>query len=220
MYLAIRANLWRIAALSVVLALAAMSACGQGSTARQTPTLPTLPPFATQTLPAHPTPTSLVAHIQPASTQGWAIYHDSTFPFQLPMPPGWRAGSYVDDRNGTSQCEYVVDFFPPGSNGVAMDGAQEKEPELIFLYVKMKCQPFDPHGLASLVADPSPIGLGSTQTTLYVSNLPAADGPVLIALAMLGGHQYQYSLQSTQAKGQEDIALFLGMLRDFRYTGS
>src|SRR6266480_7670831 len=47
----------------------------------------------------------------PASTSGWKVYKDSRFPFKFAVPPGWRAGSFVDDSGN----DYIVQVFPPGS---------------------------------------------------------------------------------------------------------
>src|SRR2546428_10166253 len=47
----------------------------------------------------------------PASTSGWSVYKDGRFPFRFAIPPGWRAGSFVDD----SGYDYIVQVFPPGS---------------------------------------------------------------------------------------------------------
>src|SRR5258707_15615974 len=31
----------------------------------------------------------------PALPSGWSWYHDTRFPFQVPVPPDWRAGGYT-----------------------------------------------------------------------------------------------------------------------------
>jgi hypothetical protein len=94
-----------LTSISVALAVLALllTACGPDAPAGKQ----TQKASPTATLAPHPT-------VQPASTEGWAIYTDSRFHFQAPIPPGWEVKAYT-----TIQCpqggdgNYVVGFFPP-----------------------------------------------------------------------------------------------------------
>ncbi len=83
--------------------IVALAACGPGvatggQTQKATPTATVTP---------HPT-------VQPASTDGWAIYTDKRFHFQIPIPHGWKAKAYTAyecPQGGDGA--YIVGFFPP-----------------------------------------------------------------------------------------------------------
>jgi hypothetical protein len=62
--------------------IVALAGCDSGATAGgQTQK-------ATATVTPYPT-------VQPASTNGWAIYTDKRFHFQAQIPPGWKAMAYT-----------------------------------------------------------------------------------------------------------------------------
>lgn len=66
--------------------------------------------------PGAPTATLTTPHpaVQPASTEGWAIYTAQRFHFQAPIPPGWKARAYTSyecPQGGDGA--YIVGFFPP-----------------------------------------------------------------------------------------------------------
>src|SRR5947199_452994 len=51
--------------------------------------------------------TTVGSSTAPVSTSGWKVYKDSRFPFKFAVPPGWRAGSFVD----VSGNAYIVQVF-------------------------------------------------------------------------------------------------------------
>lgn len=163
-------------------------------------------------------PTPMYTNLTPANTSGWAIYRDQMFPFQMPIPPRWRYGAFVENREGQANCQEVVGFLPPNSTGPIVDGFAEKQEELIVLYVTISCTPYDPAGNPHNALMPSQAEFGGTTVNWYYSDLPPYSSS-RVAVATFGDRGYDLALQAPTANAPRDIALYLGMMKDFRYLG-
>lgn len=157
---------------------------------------------------------------------GWSWYTDSRFPFRVPVPPQWQAGSFVWTSGGINDCEYHVDLIPPGNQGGADIGAESNDPVIMVIVVKVQCPPWrgtldDRH----YIAEPNPVTISGVQATMYDND--DAYGIQRTATTQFGGHQYLFHLQynfgnqGSPSKAQQDqeLALYMQMLQGFQYTG-
>jgi hypothetical protein len=165
-----------------------------------------------------------VGQTNPPVGPGWSWYRDARFPFQLPIPPGWRAGAYVDGFSGNQDCQYVVDLLPPVSHGNAGKGIEEHVPEIITLTIRVACSEWRlPEDDQHYMQEPHPITISGAQATLWDN-----DGITYIqraALAHFGGHQYVFYFAYGQTSvtpatnAKHELALYLQVLRGFKYMG-
>lgn len=158
----------------------------------------------------------------PRLANGWSWYHDARFTFRVPVPPGWRTGSFTDGPLTNEECAYVVDFFPPGSKGQPSKGAQENEPELISITVNVSCAEWQPSDDPYFKPDPHPVIVSGVQATLYNGDVPDSALQRTV-VARFGGHQYLFSFHynygaaTPAAKGQHELSLYEQMLAGFAY---
>ena len=191
-----------------------------GTTTSNTPTpkldsSPKGPGAANLTATARATPIPTVCptiNAKPASTSGWKIYKDTTFSFQFSVPPGWRAGSFNDGGN-----DYIAQVFPPGST--TPFGIATADPEHFQISVLLAGTASDPGHDADWKAEATPITISGTKTALYDRTSPACEEVNRIAVADFGQHHYTFFMTSVPDKAKNDLALFLGMLQSFVYTG-
>ena len=191
-----------------------------GTTMSNTPTpkldsLPKGPGAANLTATARATPVSTVCptiSAKPASTSGWKIYKDTTFSFQFSVPPGWRAGSFNDGGN-----DYIAQVFPPGST--TPFGIATADPEHFQISVLLAGTASDPAHDPNWKPEATPITISGTKTALYDRTSPACEEVNRIAVADFGQHHYTFFMTSVPDKAKNDLALFLGMLQSFVYTG-
>ena len=115
----------------LVLAIMVIGITGCGSQTSTTSVAATQTASPRPAMIASPRPAiTATAPATAAVTTGWATYLDTHVAFQVPLPPGWRTGSYtLAQSNG--QALYNVLFFPPQSRGTAGMVADYGEPELI-----------------------------------------------------------------------------------------
>ena len=148
----------------------------------------------------------------PASTSGWSVYKDSRFPFRFAIPPGWRAGSFVDDSGN----DYIVQVFPPGSTtpvGQAGLADQEHFSVSVTLAGPTSTYANDPNWSP----EAGGITISGVKTTLYDRATPDCGEVNRGAIADFGRHHFTFFLTSIPAKAKVDIALFLGVLQSFIY---
>jgi hypothetical protein len=88
--------------------LVGMAGCGTNEQANDlvpavSPTVAISSSHAAAPTPS-PSPTwfPVVGRVTPTSTTGWATYRDAHYPFRVPLPPGWRPGSYTGATPGTA----------------------------------------------------------------------------------------------------------------------
>lgn len=208
-----------------VLAILMMGLMGCGGPAATAPST-TSPHSTTSLSPTRPSATATAA-VTPAVTTGWPIYRDSQVAFQVPLPPGWRVGSFTSPTpNGPD--EYTVQCFPPQSHGQPGAGAASMEPELIEITVVF-APPY-----ASVADDPNwqpeahPVAIGSTQAIVY-DRLPDWEEILRLAATYRGRLQFVFELHllSEEApvaldptKIKSATALFLGMMQGFHYPAT
>ena len=48
----------------------------------------------------------------PPLPKGWSWYHDSAYPFDLPVPTGWKAFGYWNGYAAGDHCVREVDLVP------------------------------------------------------------------------------------------------------------
>ena len=191
-----------------------------GTTTSNTPTpkldsSPKGPGAANLTSTAQATAVSTVCPIisaQPASTSGWQIYKDTTFSFHFSVPPGWRAGSFNDGGN-----DYIAQVFPPGST--TPFGIATADPEHFQISVLLAGTASDPAHDPNWKPEATPITISGTKTALYDRTSPVCEEVNRIAVADFGQHHYTFFMTSVPDKAKNDLALFLGMLQSFVYTG-
>ena len=156
------------------------------------------------------------------ASQAWAVYHDARFPMQVPVPPGWRPGSFDAGPIKNETCKYAVDFFPPGRPVNPGLGAHEYEQPLIIILVNVSCDQWTQAGDPVFQPDPTPLTISGTPATLYnntsYSTRPSEEQ---VVEATFGGHQYLFSLKAHLAPDQAQQAHnnFMQILRGFKYTG-
>jgi hypothetical protein len=173
-----------------------------------------------------PSPTVAQATRVPAAlTTGWATYRDPHVAFQVPLPPGWHAGSFPWTTPG-GPSYYIVQFFPPHTPVMPSVAAAEKAPELIQITV-VSAPPYSTVANDSnFVAEASPVAIGNTSATLYDRHFAGEGVEVLrIAYVQQGTLQFSFNLHLQlenytesvldPAEVNRDTALYLGMLQGF-----
>ena len=217
------ANLSWLAALFLFVLIPLLVGCNSGVSGitisnTSTPKLdssPKGPGAANLTATARATPVSTVCptiSAVPASTNGWKIYKDTNFSFQFSVPPGWRAGSFNDGGN-----DYLAQVFPPGST--TPFGIATADPEHFQISVLLAGTASDPAHDLNWKPEATPITISGTKTALYDRTSPACEEVNRIAVADFGQHHYTFFMTSVPDKAKNDLALFLGMLQSFVYTG-
>lgn len=183
---------------------------------------------ATSTAPRATASATATPVITPASSDGWAIYHDPRYNFQVPVPPGWQPASLIWplQRDPSGYNYYIVQFFPPGPHGEPGPGASSMTPELIQISVTLSGP-----STASLAQNPgfSPepgtVALGTTQAQLYDRGSPGDGGEIMRAAeTTLGTYPMLFQMHYLAhgawdpAIAQRDVALFLAMMKGYRTT--
>jgi len=155
-----------------------------------------------------------VVHTTPVSTHGWSIYKDKLFPFQFAIPPGWRAGSFVDNSG-----DYIVQIFPPGSTTPFGD-AGLIDPEHISVSIAPAGSTSTYANDINWKAETSTINIGGVKTIVYDRTSPDCGEVNRGATGDFRQHHFTFYLVTNPGKAQTDIELFLGMTESFVYSGS
>lgn len=155
-----------------------------------------------------------VVRVTPASTNGWSIYKDKQFLFQFAVPPGWRAGSFVDNGG-----DYIVQVFPPGSTTPFGD-AGLIDPEHISVSIAPAGSTSTYANDTNWKAETGTITIGGVKTILYDRTSPGCGEVNRGATDDFRQHHFTFFLVTNPGKAQNDIALFLGMAESFVYSGS
>ncbi len=211
----------------LTLVIVGLAGCGvRASTSPSTTSAASPPPSVS----ASPSATVMMATVTvtAAATNGWATYTDSYVGFQVPLPPGWRAGAFTSATSSGS-AQYIVQFFPPQSHGTPSAGAAAMEPELIQITV-VSAPPHisvadNPHWIPVV----NPVAIGNTPSTMY-ELMPSSGSEVnLIAATKRGAMQFVFNFHilSPQASTTLDtarlnsaVSLYLGMLQGFRFPAN
>jgi hypothetical protein len=156
------------------------------------------------------------------SSQAWTVYHDARFPMQVPVPPGWRPGSFDAGPIKNETCKYAVDFFPPGRPVNPGLGAHEYEQLLIIIMVNVSCDQWTQAGDPVFQPDPTPLTISGTPAILYNNTVSAArPSEEQVVEVTFGGYQYLFVLAAhvTPDQAQQAHNNFMQMLQGFKYTG-
>lgn len=149
--------------------------------------------------------------------KGWTLYHDSQFPFQIPVPPNWQTSSFRTGPQDQPTCVYVATFFPPGSSAQSPEVVMSSATDVVVVMVNESCPDWTRDGGPYTTLGPN-ITINGKQTTQYdtiggVASQRAAN-------ADFGGHQYLFHVVAYTADVQKDFALYTQMVEGFQYTGS
>lgn len=155
-----------------------------------------------------------VVRATPAFTNGWSIYKDKQFPFQFAIPPGWRAGSFVDNGG-----DYIVQVFPPGSSTPFGD-AGLIDPEHISVTVAPAGSTSSYANDTNWKAETGAITIGDIKTIIYDRTSPDCGEVNRGATNDFRQHHFTFFLVTNPGKARTDIALFLGLAESFVYSGS
>ena len=174
--------------------------------------------FAIGPLSLGPTPTPSL----PTLPSGWTWYHDSVYPFDAPITPGWQAHGYWNDLHSGDRCQRKVDLVPPVSQA-----SYRSDPERLFEFISIvvvdTCPDFVP---ARDNQHLSPVGTGKVDgvsATLYTEIDEAGNDHV--AITRFGGRQYiftfyyEYGTATPQSGAKAEIGVFNTLLKDFNYHG-
>lgn len=194
--------------------------CDINSPAITTPTVertPKGPGAANLTATALTTPVATTCpayNTAPASTNGWQTYKDTRFPFQFAIPIGWKAGSFTDG----SGIDYITAVLP-GTSTLPFEHVSAA-PEKFEVSVALSGPVFNPASDPDWKAESTPITISGMKTTLYDRTSPDCGETDRIAVANFGQHQFTFDMGVyALGKAQQDIALFLGIVHSFVYSG-
>lgn len=152
---------------------------------------------------------------------GWTWLADCRYAFLLPIPPGWRHGTYQHTSPDGFWTEYTVQLLPPNATGALSWDASLSEPELIQVSVIL-ASPGDPAQI--FVSDQdnqpeaTPISIGGDKVTLY-DRTSAENGVERQAVTRFGAYPYEFYLKTPPDRADQDVPLFRQLLQDFTYTG-
>lgn len=209
-----------VLALCLCALLALLVGCEAGGTtsspASTTPTPPGLDssPKGPGGLTVTPGTTSncVFGTVTPVSTSSWQSYKDSRYPFQFAIPPGWRAGSFIDDSGN----DYIVQVFPPGST-TPFGQVGLADPEHFSISVLLAGPSGTYANNPDWHAESGSITVSGVKTTLYDRASPDCEQMSRGATANLGQHHFTFYTVSIPAKEQHDSTLFESVLQSFTY---
>jgi hypothetical protein len=212
----------------LVPAILILGMTGCGATAPANSSVPSVHPGAA--LSPSPSPPASVSPafplVAPAQTSGWAAYRDRHVAFAVPLPPGWRAGSFTSTTPG-GPTYYIVQFFPPQSPVNPGVGASSMAPELIEITVVSAAPYISVAGDANWIPEADTVTIGNTQSTLYDRMSPSGEELDRIAEVRHGALQFAFNLHVASAsasmnldpaKVNSDTSLYLAMMQGFQLT--
>lgn len=162
----------------------------------------------------------------PTLPVGWTWYHDSAFPFDAPVPPGWQAHGYWNWTDASNkECQRKVDLVPPVTQPAYAQNPYNVRPfsELVTIVVADMCSDFVPSVDNPSLKLAGHVQIGSAHGSLYTQIDTVGDEHV--AITRLGGRQYvftfyyQYGTATPQAHAPTELKTFNTMLNDFVYRG-
>jgi hypothetical protein len=164
----------------------------------------------TATALSTPTPTvcPVIGSVAPASTVGWPIHHDHYLPFQVSVPPNWRAGSTTGATIDGSSTYYSVQVYAPGSttpfdfHAIIFD---LEHFEITIVLSGPETVLADDH---TLIPEKTSIKIGNIKTTMYDEPSPICEDVDRIAVYYFGQRQYIFHMKSPPAKARQDLSLF------------
>ena len=172
---------------------------------------PTATPAPSSTVPAYLLPNA------PLLPAGWTWYRDSTGHFEVPLAPGWRAGSYFY-TDGVRNCAYGVQFFPPGAGGSAGSAQATFAPRLIEIDLNVSCtSSWSINPEPYIVREPNPV-IVDGQPVIVWDNVAATPEVHEFAYATFQGHQFAFVVNCQDSNFiVTDPKVFHQMLHGFEY---
>lgn len=160
-----------------------------------------------------PTPACPIVNAPAAATTGWQTYRDGQYHFQFAFPPRWQPNLSSGDSS-----DHTVDVFPPGS-AIPPLGIAAGLPEYFQISILLSGNASDPAHDPNWQPALSHVAIGGVKTTLYARPAVECDEKDRMAVADFGSHHFTFYMTAKPAQAQRDIALFLGLLQSFQYTG-
>lgn len=167
-------------------------------------------------------PLNLGKPTAPRLPHAWTWYHDSQYPFDAPIPPGWQAqGYWFWVTRDKEHCLRRVDLVPPVSQpGYASN--PDRLPAVVQIVIPTTCSGW---GVAQEHdwTDAGATTIDGASAQQYAKSDEA--GIQQMAIAHLGGHQYifyfsyEYTTETPQSQAPADIALYQTILKNFFYHG-
>ena len=152
---------------------------------------------------------------------GWRWYHDTRFPFQMPIPPGWHAGAFSDGPLNHETCGWVVGILPAYLPGPPDKGSLEYAPEIISVIVNISCPEYPIPDFD--IPEAHPITISGATATIYDNDIPGS-GVERVAVTRFGGHRYIIDMHVYGSEGhlsdatvQRDLAFYKQVLSSFTY---
>lgn len=171
-------------------------------------------PLTVGAAPASPTPTL---------PSGWTWYHDSVYPFDAPVPPGWQAhGFWYWVTRAEEHCMREVDLVPPVSQAGYVSNP-DRAPEIVKIIVYASCADASAGQPNHWFAPAGATTIDGVSASVYTAIDDVGDGRM--AIARFGGLQYdfsfynQYGPVNTRADDATQVALYATILKDFLYHG-
>lgn len=174
--------------------------------------------FSSGPLSLGPTPTPP----PPTLPSGWTWYHDSVYPFEAPVPPGWQAHGYWNEISRGDHCQRKLDLVPPVSQDVYQSNPY-RLPEFISITIATTCPDFVPARDNQHLSPAGKTTIVGAAASMYTQIDDLGDQRV--AITRFGGHQYvfsfynEYGSANPQSDDAAQLALYDTLLKDFVYQG-
>lgn len=159
----------------------------------------------------------------PTLPSGWTWYHDSVYPFDAPVPPGWQAhGFWYWFTRTPEKCMREVDFVPPVSQ-IGYVSNPERVPEMVKISVANTCPDFVPAVDDQHLSPAGTTTIDGASASVYTEIDDLGDQRV--AITRLGGHQYVFSFYSEYGSANPrsgdaaQLELYNTVLKGFVYHG-
>lgn len=228
--------MWHVRQVSIGLACAALALCLALSGCSGTPSAPTKPQSGDGATP-HASGRGAACSSSPSTeVTSWAPYHDAVGAFTIATPPGWRTGAFamggIDatpqaafDLHSANLSTYIVDFFPPGSPGVASATGKMRQ-DLVSPAIHIEAEVdastrFEPSLHAQYHPSATPVCVGGQFVPVYTYTSPTG-GTLRETVVTPGrdGIPYAFILVTQGSQVSSDTQLYMEMLQSFTYTGA
>ncbi len=164
------------------------------------------------------------ASLTPTLPSGWTWYHDSVYPFDAPVPPGWQAHGFWHWVSRTPEkCQREVDLVPPVSQAGYVSNP-DRVPEIVKITVANTCPDFVPARDNHWLTPAGTSTIAGASAAVYTAIDDVSDQRV--AIARFGGRQYVFNFYNQYGGGANarahdaaQVALYATILKGFVYHG-
>lgn len=161
---------------------------------------------------------------RPTLPPGWTWYHDSVYPFDAPIPPGWQAHGYWNWIGfNNDKCTRTLDLVPPVTQPRYAPSPDGVSPEVVTLVIPTSCADFVPAMTDPHLKPSGAITIDGAKASVYMQLDEVGDQRAVIV--RFGGRQYdfhfyyEYGPQTPQSGDAAQVALFNMILKNFTYHG-